>query len=102
MATGLSAPCCSVGDSQGAARLRLSGLDSRAYRRARAPEHVKCDNVMCAVDTPGAVRVIRLAVELAERLHAKLRLVHAVPPVDHTPTTRFEDVFRADIMRIGA
>jgi len=29
-----------------------------------------------------------------------LRLVHAVPPVD-TPMTRFEDVFRADIMRIG-
>ena len=39
--------------------------------------------------------------ELADTLHAKLRLVHAVPPVDHTPMTRFEDVFRADIMRMG-
>lgn len=66
------------------------------------PEHVKCDNVMCAIDTtPEAVRIIRQAVDLAETLHAKLRLVHAVPPVDHSPMTRFEDVFRADIMRIG-
>jgi nucleotide-binding universal stress UspA family protein len=66
------------------------------------PEHVKCDNVMCAIDTtPDSVRIIRHAVDLADSLHAKLRLVHAVPPVDHTPMTRFEDVFRADIMRIG-
>jgi nucleotide-binding universal stress UspA family protein len=66
------------------------------------PEHVKCDNVMCAVDTtPEAVRVMQRAVEMAGQLHAKLRVVHAVPPVDHTPTTRFEDVFRADILRIG-
>jgi nucleotide-binding universal stress UspA family protein len=66
------------------------------------PEHVKCDNVMCAIDTiPESVGIIRRASELAESLHARLRLVHAVPPVDHTPMTRFEDVFRADIMRIG-
>jgi nucleotide-binding universal stress UspA family protein len=66
------------------------------------PEHVKADNVMCAIDTtPEAVRIIQRAVEVADTLHAKLRLVHAVPPVDHTPTTRFEDVFRADIMRIA-
>jgi nucleotide-binding universal stress UspA family protein len=66
------------------------------------PEHIKCDNIMCAVDTTKeAVRIIRRAVELAESLKAKLRLVHAVPPVDHSPMTRFEDVFRADIIRIG-
>jgi nucleotide-binding universal stress UspA family protein len=66
------------------------------------PEHVKCDNVMCAVDTtPEAVRIMKSAAELAANLHARLRVVHAVPPVDHTPMTRFEDVFRADIMRIG-
>ena len=66
------------------------------------PEHVKCDKIMCAVDTSEeAVRIIRHAGELAGHLHAELRLVHAVPPVDHTPMTRFEDVFRADIMRIA-
>lgn len=66
------------------------------------PEHVKCDNIMCAIDTTEeAVRIIRRAVELSDCFHAKLRLVHAVPPVDHTPMTRFEDVFRADIMRIA-
>jgi nucleotide-binding universal stress UspA family protein len=66
------------------------------------PEHVKCDNVMCAVDTtPDAIRIIKRAVDLAEGLHAKLRVVHAVPPVDHSPLIRFEDVFRADIMRLG-
>jgi nucleotide-binding universal stress UspA family protein len=66
------------------------------------PEHVKCDNVMCAVDTtPESVRIIRHAVEVAAGLNAKMRLVHAVPPVDHTPLTRFEDVFRADIMRLS-
>jgi nucleotide-binding universal stress UspA family protein len=66
------------------------------------PEHVKCESVMCAVDTTReAVRIIQRAVELADCLHARLRLVHAVPPVDHTPMTRFEDVFRADIMRMG-
>jgi nucleotide-binding universal stress UspA family protein len=66
------------------------------------PEHVKCDNIMCAVDTtPEAVRVIRRGVELAGVLNAKLRLIHAVPPVDHSFTTRFEDVFRADIMRLA-
>jgi nucleotide-binding universal stress UspA family protein len=57
---------------------------------------------MCAVDTvPDAVRLISHAAELADTLHAKLRLIHAVPPVDHTPMTRFEDVFRADLMRIA-
>jgi len=66
------------------------------------PEHIKCDSIMCAIDTtPESVGIIRKAVDLADSLHAKLRLVHAVPPVDHTPLTRFEDVFRADIMRIG-
>jgi nucleotide-binding universal stress UspA family protein len=66
------------------------------------PKHEKCENVMCAIDTnPDAVRLIRHAAELAESVHAKLRLVHAVPPVDHTPMTRFEDVFRADLMRIS-
>jgi nucleotide-binding universal stress UspA family protein len=65
------------------------------------PEHVKCDNVMCAVDTTAeAVRVIRRGLELSATLGARLRLIHAVPPVDYTPTTRFEDVFRADIMRL--
>ncbi len=66
------------------------------------PQHIKCDNLMCAIDTaPESVRVIARAVELAGCLKAKLRLVHAVPPVDHTPMTRFEDVFRADIMRMA-
>jgi nucleotide-binding universal stress UspA family protein len=66
------------------------------------PEHVKCENVMCAIDTTkDAVRIVSRAVELSGSLNAKLRLVHAVPPVDHTPMTRFEDVFRADIMRIA-
>jgi len=66
------------------------------------PEHVKCENVMCAIDTtPDAVRIIRSAVSVAEGLHARLRLIHAVPPVDQTPLTRFEDVFRADIMRLA-
>jgi nucleotide-binding universal stress UspA family protein len=66
------------------------------------PVHARCENVMCAIDTtPDAVRLIRRAAQVAETLNAKLRLVHAVPPVDHTPTTRFEDVFRADLMRIS-
>ena len=66
------------------------------------PEHVKCDNIMCAVDTtPEAVRVIRGSAELAEKLNAKLRIVHAVAPVDQNPMARFEDVFRADIMRLA-
>jgi nucleotide-binding universal stress UspA family protein len=66
------------------------------------PEHIKCESMMCAVDsTPEAVRLIQRAMEVADSVHAKLRIVHAVPPVDHTPLTRFEDVFRADIMRIG-
>ena len=66
------------------------------------PEHVKCENIMCAIDTvPDAVRLIRQSVELAATLHARLRLVHAVPPIDQTPATRFEDVFRADIMRMA-
>jgi nucleotide-binding universal stress UspA family protein len=66
------------------------------------PEHVKCDTVMCAVDTtPDAVRLIGQAADLAGTLHAKLRLVHAIPPVDHTPMTRMEDVFRADVMRMS-
>jgi nucleotide-binding universal stress UspA family protein len=66
------------------------------------PQHTRCENVMCAVDTtPDAVRLITHATEVADSLHAKLRLIHAVPPVDHTPTTRFEDVFRADLMRIA-
>ena len=65
-------------------------------------QHLRCENVMCAIDTTSeSVRIIRQAVELTDMLHAKLRLVHAIPPVDLTPTTRFEDVFRADIMRIG-
>ncbi len=66
------------------------------------PQHVKCENVMCAVDTGNdAVRLIQHAAEVAGSLHATLRLIHAVPPMDHTPTTRFEDVFRADLMRIS-
>jgi nucleotide-binding universal stress UspA family protein len=66
------------------------------------PEHVKCDNVMCAIDTaPEAVRLIRRSVELAASFNAKLRLVHAVPPVDDSPMLRFEGVFRADIMRMA-
>lgn len=66
------------------------------------PQHVKSDNVMCAIDTtPDAVRLIRHAVDVANSLHATLRLIHVVPPVDQTPMTRFEDVFRADLMRIS-
>ena len=66
------------------------------------PEHVCCKNILCAVDTtPEAVRIMQHAVEFADSVKAELRLVHAVPPVDHTPMTRFEDVFRADVMRIG-
>lgn len=65
-------------------------------------EHAKCDNVMCAVDTThDAVWLIRQAAELSCALGSRLRLVHAVPPTDYTPTTRFEDVFRADLMRIA-
>jgi nucleotide-binding universal stress UspA family protein len=65
------------------------------------PEHVKCENVMCAVDTtPDAVRIIRRAVSVADSLHARLRLIHAVPPVDQSPMMRL-DVFRADIMRMA-
>jgi nucleotide-binding universal stress UspA family protein len=44
---------------------------------------------------------MRRSLELSRILNAKLRIVHAVPPVDHTPMTRFEDVFRADILRIS-
>jgi nucleotide-binding universal stress UspA family protein len=66
------------------------------------PEHLRCENVMCAIDTtPEAARVMARASELAKALGANLRLVHAVPPIDQTPMTRFEDVFRADIMRIA-
>ncbi len=66
------------------------------------PQHTKCENVMCAIDTThDAVRLIGQAVGVADSLHATLRLIHAVPPVDHTPMTRFEDVFRADLMRIS-
>lgn len=64
--------------------------------------HARHENVMCAIDTnKEAVHVIQRAVEIAGTLNAKLRLIHAVPPVDYTPTTRFEDVFRSDIMRIA-
>jgi nucleotide-binding universal stress UspA family protein len=69
---------------------------------ASLPQHIKCENVMCAVDTtPDAVRLITHAAEVADALHARLRLIHAVPPVDQTPMTRLEDVFRADLMRIA-
>ena len=65
-------------------------------------QHVKCENLMCAVDTtPDAVRLIRHAVDIADAIHATLRLIHAVPPVDQTPMTRLEDVFRADLMRLS-
>ena len=64
--------------------------------------HARSENVMCAIDTNHeAVRVIQRAMEIAGILNAKLRLIHAVPPVDYTPTTRFDDVFRSDIMRIA-
>lgn len=66
------------------------------------PKHCKCQNVMCAIDsTPEAVRVIGHAAEIADVLKAKLRLIHAVPPVDSAPSARFDDVFRSDIMRIS-
>jgi nucleotide-binding universal stress UspA family protein len=64
--------------------------------------HACSQNVMCAIDTNHeAVHIIQRAVEIAGTLNASLRLIHAVPPVDYTPATRFDDVFRSDIIRIA-
>jgi nucleotide-binding universal stress UspA family protein len=56
------------------------------------PSAMEWRNVVCAIDTtPEAVRLIRYAGELTSSYHARIHLIHAVPPPMETRPEKYLD-----------
>jgi nucleotide-binding universal stress UspA family protein len=64
------------------------------------PTHLSLKSIMCAVDlSPESPAVIRRAVDVSASFGAKLRLVHAVEHAEFQPHFRFDDEFRAALLK---
>jgi len=64
------------------------------------PAHLNLKSLMCAVDlSPESPALIRRAVDVSTSFGGKLRLVHAVEHAELHPHLRFDDGFRAALLR---
>jgi nucleotide-binding universal stress UspA family protein len=63
--------------------------------------HKDIQNILCGIDGPASVELIRSASELAKAFDAKLRLVHAVPVDDTRPEKYLETDLSAALIKMS-
>jgi nucleotide-binding universal stress UspA family protein len=66
-----------------------------------APAHSEIRNVLCAIDGPASVALIRSADELAGAFEAKLRLIHAVLVDETRPEKYLEGDFHSALVKMS-
>jgi len=72
-----------------------------AHTEELTPDHAICERILCAVDVgEDDVQTMRSSFDLACRLNAKLRFIHAVPPAEPQPEG-FDETFRREFIELA-